>query len=93
MPLWVFDECSPGRANAYAVPQPQFVLHGVHMAQRLTRVTGDWRIALSSVTAHEYGHQVQFQNSWQDTGEPTARRTELEAIFRRLLHRANEKPG
>ncbi|MEM8814483.1 MAG: hypothetical protein AAGE85_01505 [Pseudomonadota bacterium] len=75
--VYAFDECAPDRKNAYAHPD-RYILMGYWMARDVVFTTGS-ALPVAGVLAHEYGHQVQFQNGWMTSNEPTARRTELEA--------------
>lgn len=75
--VYAFDECSPDRKNAYALPS-KAILMGYWMVQDLVFGTGS-TLPVAGVLAHEWGHQIQFQFGWMNSSEPTVRRTELEA--------------
>lgn len=74
--VYVFDECA-GEANALSLPD-QYILFGRNVFWERAYATNSY-LAPTVVLAHEWGHQVQFNNGWMVRTEPTVRRTELEA--------------
>lgn len=71
----VIDDCGSG--NAFATPNPPEISLGLKLYRDLkARPSGI--LALKVILAHEWAHQVQFENNLIDRNEP-ARRMELEA--------------
>ena len=64
--------------NAVSLPSGD-ILYGVNLFQQLVAAYGGDAGPISGVLAHEWGHQVQFDNGWFMSSEPTARPIELEA--------------
>lgn len=75
--VYVLDECSPQQANALSDPRG-FILFGKWLASK-TIIETRSELPIAGILAHEWAHQVQFRYGWMQTGEPTVRRTELEA--------------
>jgi hypothetical protein len=64
--------------NAESLPGGN-ILFGVNFFQLLiTQNNGD-SLPIAGVLAHEWAHQIQFDNGWMVQTEPTVRSTELEA--------------
>jgi len=74
--VYIFDEC-PGNMNALSFPEG-FILFGVQLTYDTIISTGS-DLPIAGVLAHEWAHQVQFLYGWMNNGDPTVRRTELEA--------------
>jgi hypothetical protein len=55
------------------------ILYVVNLFQQLVAAYGGDAAPISGVLAHEWGHQIQFDNGWSTSSEPTSRPTELEA--------------
>jgi|SRR5262245_56040735 len=71
-----FDEC-PGVMNALSIPGG-VVLFGKNLAFNVVFSTSSGT-GVAGILAHEYAHQLQFDNGWQRPSDPTVRATELEA--------------
>jgi hypothetical protein len=65
-------------ANALSLPSGD-ILYGVNLFQQLVTAYGGDAAPISGVLAHEWGHQIQFDNGWSASDEPTSRPVELEA--------------
>jgi hypothetical protein len=75
--VYPFNECSPQSKNAMSFPGG-IIVFGQYLAYDL--LSQYWNgLPISGVLAHEWAHQVQFNNGWQNRGTGTARPTELEA--------------
>jgi hypothetical protein len=72
----VLDDCNG--ANAFSLPNGNIV-YGIRLFQQLVVSYGGDAAPISGVLAHEWGHQVQFDNGWFVSTEPTSRPIELEA--------------
>ncbi len=75
--VYVLNECSEDRANAYSHPK-NYILFGYHLVQRIIRNYGDV-LPVIAILAHEFGHQLQFSYGWIREDADTSRDTELEA--------------
>jgi len=64
--------------NALSLPSSD-ILYGVNLFQQLVQAYGGDAAPISGVLAHEWGHQIQFDNGWFTSSEPTSRPIELEA--------------
>ena len=71
-----WNDCSG--PNAVSLPSGD-ILYGVNLFQQLVATYGGDGAPISGVLAHEWGHQVQFDNGWSASSEPTSRPIELEA--------------
>lgn len=86
---YLFDECAPEGANAYASPE-RFILLGIWLVRRIIFDTGS-DLPVAGVLAHEMAHRLQFENGWTNHFEPTVRRSELEADMWSGLYMAYAK--
>jgi hypothetical protein len=75
--VYILNECSIQQANSYSDPQG-FIMFGYYCALRTILQTGS-DLPLAGILAHEWAHQLQYANGWQNTGAPTAAPVELEA--------------
>jgi hypothetical protein len=64
--------------NSVSLPTGD-ILYGVSLFQELATAYGGDAGPISGVLAHEWAHQIQFDNGWFSSDEPTAAPTELEA--------------
>jgi hypothetical protein len=71
-----WNDCSG--PNAVSLPSGD-ILYGVNLFQQLVTAYGGDAAPISGVLAHEWGHQIQFDNGWFTSSEPTSRPIELEA--------------
>jgi hypothetical protein len=71
-----WNDCSG--ANALSLPSGD-ILYGVNLLEQLVTTYGGDGAPISGVLAHEWGHQIQFNNGWFTSSEPTSRPIELEA--------------
>jgi hypothetical protein len=74
--VYPWNDCSG--ANAVSLPSGD-ILYGVNLLQQLVASYGGDEAPISGVLAHEWGHQIQFDNGWFMSTEPTSRPIELEA--------------
>jgi hypothetical protein len=74
--VYPWNDCSG--PNAVSLPAGD-ILYGVSLFQQLVAAYGGDAAPISGVLAHEWGHQVQFDNGWSMSSEPTSRPIELEA--------------
>jgi len=74
--VYPWNDCSG--PNAVSLPTGD-ILYGVSLFQQLVAAYGGDAAPISGVLAHEWGHQVQFNNGWFMSSEPTSRPIELEA--------------
>lgn len=74
--VYPWNDCSG--ANAVSLPSGN-ILYGVNLLQQLVASYGGDEAPISGVMAHEWGHQIQFDNGWFMSTEPTSRPIELEA--------------
>ncbi len=71
-----WNDC--GGPNAVSLPSAD-ILYGVNLFQKSVAEYGGDAAPISGVLAHEWGHQVQFDNGWFMSSEATSRSIELEA--------------
>jgi hypothetical protein len=64
--------------NSVSLPTGD-ILYGVNLFQEMVTAYGGDAGPISGILAHEWGHQVQFDNGWMSGDEPTAAPIELEA--------------
>ncbi len=64
--------------NSVSLPTGD-IMYGVNLFQELVVAYGGDAGPISGVLAHEWAHQIQFDNGWFSSNEPTAAPTELEA--------------
>jgi hypothetical protein len=64
--------------NAESLPTGD-ILFGVNFFQSLIAKNSGDSLPIAGVLAHEWAHQIQFDNGWMVQTEPTVRPTELEA--------------
>lgn len=72
----VLNDCNG--PNAFSLPTGD-ILYGITLFQQLVSSYGGDAAPISGVLAHEWGHQIQFDNGWFTSSEPTSRPIELEA--------------
>ena len=65
-------------ANAESFPSGD-ILYGLSLFHQLVASYGGDAAPISGVLAHEWGHQIQFDNGWFTSSESTSRPIELEA--------------
>jgi len=65
-------------ANALSLPSGD-ILYGVTLFQQLVTAYGGDAAPISGVLAHEWGHQIQFDNGWFANSQPSSPPIELEA--------------